>query len=219
MSFNVIAKESDRTRERLALVERYRRTVVPEPPERIGFMIIDMQMIFRDLWRKNDDDRRDLESLSALVRRARAAGIRIFRTQHGHRDPAIDGGVLHRWWGSSIIEGTKPHSFIPGFVPETNDIVIPKRRYSAFIGTGLHRQLQSMGITTLIIGGVMTNLCCETTARDAFCHDYNVWFLADGTATATEEMHRATLLNLAFGFAHILSCRQVAMRLEGGDAE
>jgi isochorismate hydrolase len=61
----------------------------------------------------------------------------------------------------------------------------------------------------LIIGGVMTNLCCETTARDAFVHDYEVFFLKDGTATQNEEFQQATLLNLSFGFAQIVTCQEI----------
>ena len=62
----------------------------------------------------------------------------------------------------------------------------------------------------------MTNLCCETTARDAFVQDFKVFFLTDGTATASAEMHRASLTNLAYGFATLLSCRQLAAGLSGG---
>ncbi len=51
-------------------------------------------------------------------------------------------------------------------------------------------------ITNVVISGVLTNLCCETTARSAFVKDFNVFFLSDGNATASEEMHKATLLNL-----------------------
>jgi isochorismate hydrolase len=49
----------------------------------------------------------------------------------------------------------------------------------------------------------MTNLCCESTARDAYFRDYRVFIPADGTGTITEEMHLASLLNMAFGFAFV----------------
>jgi isochorismate hydrolase len=60
----------------------------------------------------------------------------------------------------------------------------------------------------LIIGGVMTNLCCETTARSAFTKNFSVVFLSDGTATADEAMHRASLLNLGYGFARVMTCEE-----------
>jgi isochorismate hydrolase len=55
----------------------------------------------------------------------------------------------------------------------------------------------------------MTNLCCETTARNAFVRDFRVFFLADVTATAGDEYQFATLRNLAFGFAYILTCDEI----------
>lgn len=51
----------------------------------------------------------------------------------------------------------------------------------------------------------MTNLCCETTAKDAFVRDCRVFFLADGTSTVDEDFQLATLKNLAYGFATLMS--------------
>jgi isochorismate hydrolase len=56
---------------------------------------------------------------------------------------------------------------------------------------------------------VMTNLCCESTARDAYFRDYRVFFVMDGTGTVDEELHLATLKNLAFGFAYITDTEQI----------
>jgi len=60
----------------------------------------------------------------------------------------------------------------------------------------------------------MTNLCCETTARDAFMRDYRVFFLIDGTATGRSELHLATLKNLGFGFAYLLTCDEFVQMLK-----
>ena len=60
-----------------------------------------------------------------------------------------------------------------------------------------------------MICGIMTNMCCESTARDAYYRDYRVFFLADGTGSITEEMHLASLLNLAFGFAWVTSAESI----------
>jgi isochorismate hydrolase len=90
----------------------------------------------------------------------------------------------------------------------SNGIIIPKKRYSAFHGTNLENILREREVKDLVIGGVMTNLCCETTARDAFVRDFRVFFLADGTSTVSEDYHLAALKNLAYGFATILTCNQ-----------
>ena len=109
-------------------------------------------------------------------------------------------------WGASTALDWK---FLPGIEVGSNDIVLPKRRYSAFPETDLDATLRSKGIQDVIISGVMTNLCCETTARDAFMRDYRVFFLIDGTATGRSEFHMATLKNLGFGFAYLLTCEEL----------
>ncbi len=200
--------ETELTLSRLGAVESFRHKIQPVEISRTALLVIDMQRIFSGLWTGGNAP--NLNRFDALISFAQSLGCLIVRTQHGHVDPRRDGGMLQNWWGSSIICGSPQHAFMKGFEPGPNDLVIPKNRYSAFLNTALKSELEQRRINTLIIGGVMTNLCCETTARDAFCHDFSVIFLADGTATASEAMHRATLLNLAFGFAHILSCRQTA---------
>jgi isochorismate hydrolase len=60
----------------------------------------------------------------------------------------------------------------------------------------------------------MTNMCCESTARDAYYRDYRVFFLADGTGSINEEMHLASLLNLSFGFACVTTADRMIRELE-----
>lgn len=68
-------------------------------------------------------------------------------------------------------------------------------------------------MTTVIVCGVLTNLCCETTARSAFVHDYSVWFLGDGTASRRPDLHTASILNLEYGVARVMTCRQAMARV------
>ncbi|CAG8763743.1 1572_t:CDS:2, partial [Dentiscutata heterogama] len=78
--------------------------------------------------------------------------------------------------------------------PTSNNIldfsIKSKTRYDAFYKTELNSLLTSLGIETLIISGVLTNLCCETTARSGFNQDYNIIFLDDATAADDEEMQK-----------------------------
>jgi isochorismate hydrolase len=98
---------------------------------------------------------------------------------------------------------------MPGFEPRKDDLLIDKNRYSAFFNTGLDETLRSEGIEELIITGVMTNCCCETTARDGFVRDYRIFFISDATATANDDLHIATLKNLAYAFAHVMNSGQM----------
>ncbi|MCI0474025.1 MAG: isochorismatase family protein, partial [Ignavibacteria bacterium] len=70
-------------------------------------------------------------------------------------------------------------------------------------------------IEDVVITGIMTNMCCESTARDAYFRDYRVFFLSDGTGSINEEMHLASLLNLAFGFACVTTADEVSAQLKG----
>ncbi|MBS3116982.1 isochorismatase family protein [Candidatus Woesearchaeota archaeon] len=106
-----------------------------------------------------------------------------------------------KWWGDTVYEGSIQSRIIRELRFQSNEIVIRKRSYSAFYKTKLEQILKSKKIKEIVITGVLTNLCCETTARDAFARGFQVFFPADATAAYTEEMHLATLKNLSYGFA------------------
>ena len=86
--------------------------------------------------------------------------------------------------------------------PTEDEVVINKTTYGAFASTGLDASLRNLGIETLVLGGVVTNRCVETTMRDATDRGYRVILVDDGTATFSPEMQAATTLSLqgAYGF-------------------
>jgi isochorismate hydrolase len=155
-----------------------------------------------------------LGNILRVIQSCRRGNVPIVFTQHGHAKQASDGGALGEWWGELIIDGTEDWKFIPEMTIDAKDKVVSKKRYSSFFETDLDTTLQSRGVKDLIISGVMTNLCCETTARDAFMRDYRVFFLIDGTATGRSELHLATLKNLGFGFAFLLTCDELIQMLK-----
>lgn len=91
-----------------------------------------------------------------------------------------------------------------------DEMVVRKDTYSAFRGTRLEERLREMGVEEVIVTGVMTNLCCETTAREAFVRGFRVFFSTDATATSSEELHEATLKNMAYGFAYLVDCNRLS---------
>ena len=193
-----ILKELGPYRERKALID----------PRHAALLVIDMQNYFHQIIKPV------LKKLSKVIQSCRLKEIPIIFTQHGHTDPPSDGGILGEWWGEIILHGTNDWKFLSDIKIEPKDIVLPKKRYSAFFETELDLILRSKGIQNLIISGVMTNLCCETTARDAFMRDYRVFFLIDGTATGKEEHHLATLKNLGYGFAYLMTCEELIQNLK-----
>ncbi len=182
------------------------RQALPKPG-RCALLVIDMQQYFLSIATPI------LGNVLSIIEACRSRGIRIIFTKHGHREVSKNGGMLSEWWGDLIEYGTKDWELIKSLKPPDTDGVIDKDRYSVFHGTGLDESLKSRKIDELIITGVMTNCCCETTARDAFVRDYRVFFASDATATVNDELHIASLKNLAFGFAHIVSTEQLCRYL------
>ena len=97
------------------------------------------------------------------------------------------------------------------------DLVVRKYRPSAFIpgASELPELLGERGIDTLVVVGTATNVCCESTARDANMLDYKVYVVADATATYNDELHNAALLSMSSFFARIVYADDVVAMVEG----
>jgi isochorismate hydrolase len=178
--------------------------------KKAALLVIDMQHYFHGLVAPI------LDNVLSLIYACRIAQVKIVFTRHGVHDPENDGGMLATWWDDLIRHGSEAWELDRELKPNSSDLIIDKNRYSAFQGTDLDDWLRKNGVEDLIISGVMTNLCCETTARDAFGLDYRVFFVADATATINEELHLATLKNLAYGFSYILDAQGLCSHLIGG---
>ena len=99
--------------------------------------------------------------------------------------------------------------------PLPSDIRVKKIKYSAFIqgSSDIDARLKDRGIETLLITGTATNVCCESTARDAMMLDYRVIMVADGNATNTDEEHAATLNNFLMFFGDVLTTDEAISRI------
>lgn len=142
-----------------------------------------------------------LELVNAFKDKKLPVCLTTFAVTPGAKDPILD------WWGHTVEKGSKEAELDLPHDPE--DILIVKPSYDAFYKTDLDEELQKRGVDTVVITGVLSNLCCETTARAAFNHGYTVFFVTDATAAYNEEMHLATLLNLGYGFATPLSTQEL----------
>jgi ureidoacrylate peracid hydrolase len=102
--------------------------------------------------------------------------------------------------------GSEGHALWPGLDVRTEDLKVRKRRFGAFApgASDLHEILQARGIDTLIITGTASQVCCESTARDAMMLNYKVFFVADGNATFTDAEHDATLSAMAHTFCDVI---------------
>jgi nicotinamidase-related amidase len=184
---------------------RERKAVID--PGRACLFVIDMQNYFKKIIPPV------LGNILRVIQSCRKKEVPIIFTQHGHQDFALEGGELKEWWGQVILQGSEDWKFIPEIPVDPMDTILPKKHYSAFLETDLAKILQSRKVRDIIISGVMTNLCCETTARDGFMRGYRIFFLIDGTATGKSEHHLSTLKNLGFGFAYLLTTDELARML------
>jgi len=150
-----------------------------------------------------------LPRIKELLAAFRKAGRPVIFTRHVHHPDGLDAGIMEWWWQGMCIEGTPESEIHPELAPRHDEKVVLKHRYSAFYNTDLETILRCRSIEDLVITGIMTNMCCESTARDAYYRDYRVFFTADGTGSINEEMHLASLLNLAFGFACVTTTADI----------
>jgi ureidoacrylate peracid hydrolase len=183
--------------------------------KKAALLVIDMQNFFLDPQSPSFTvgGLAILPVLRLLIEAFRRQGRPVIYTRHVHHPDHLDSGIMGWWWKGMCIEGT-PESEVHGdLAPLPSEKVILKHRYSAFYNTDLETILRCMKIEDLVVSGIMTNMCCESTARDAYYRDYRVFFLADGTGSVTEEMHVASLLNLAFGFAYIATADRIVKEL------
>ncbi len=160
----------------------------------------------------------NVNRISAAVRAA--GGVNVF-IQNTIDDSARQG--WSNWFGhfstperrarmdEAFAEGSAGHAIWPHLEVEPTDLRVLKRRFSAFVSgsSDLHEILQARGVDTLIITGTATNVCCESTARDAMMMNYKVIFAADGNATYDDAIHNATLSNMVLLFADVLSTDEI----------
>jgi nicotinamidase-related amidase len=165
-----------------------------------------------------------LERINGVAAACRGAGILVIHTSNVFRadgsnlgvlaefDPIVKTGILNK--------GSDAAALHRKLVVDERDILLDKPRFGAFHGTDLELILRSRGIDTLIITGIATNVCCETTAREAAVRDFRVLFLSDGTATfsigdlSAADLQKATCATLGKVFAQILTVDEMVSKIE-----
>lgn len=125
--------------------------------------------------------------------------------------------------GSYVIHSVcAPDSWAGDFYeirPTEKDVIVTKHRFSAFQDTDLDLILRSRGIRTLIMTGIATNVCVESTARDGFFRDYYIVFTSDCTATYSKEDHEGTLNNIRRFFGEVVTADEVAGAWKGAEVK
>jgi nicotinamidase-related amidase len=111
--------------------------------------------------------------------------------------------------------GSFEHEIVDEVAPGPGELVLDKNSSSPFNGTGIDQLLRNLGVDTLVLAGVATDMCVETTARDAADRGYNVVVASDATATFYAAHHDASLSALARVFGKVWNTETILHGLEG----
>jgi ureidoacrylate peracid hydrolase len=145
-----------------------------------------------------------------LVKAARAAGVPVIFTRYVFRKDYADGGVMvdelipDLKSGRCLIAGTWDIEVVDELGQSDGDYVIDKNRPSSFYATDLETLLHGLGIRDLVVCGVTTNCCVETTVRDASQRDYHVFVAQDAVAEYEDDRHAAALKSMGMLFARLV---------------
>lgn len=169
-------------------------------PEKAALLVIDMQNIFLE-----EKCSAFIPSAPAIIPLIKQLSEKFSEMKRPviftrHINTEDNARMMSRWWKSLIVENSES-SQIADNLDFSKSIVIKKPQYDAFIESDLESVLLDKEVTQLVICGVMTHLCCETTARSAFMKGFEVFFTVDGTATYNEQLHQGSIINLSHGFA------------------
>jgi ureidoacrylate peracid hydrolase len=156
-----------------------------------------------------------IEPCVRLIAAARLAGIPIIYTRYVYRPDYTDGGVMvHELIpdlknGRCLMAGTWDVEVLDELAPVNADYIIDKNRPSAFFATGLEPVLKGLAISDLVVCGVTTNCCVETTVRDASQRDYRTFVVQDAVAEYEDDRHAVALKSMGMLFAKLVSVDDV----------
>jgi nicotinamidase-related amidase len=164
-----------------------------------------------------------IERINRLAATCRAANILVVHVRHVLQPDGSNAGVLAEISPlvkhGIIAQGSRSASLHAALVVDERDLLLEKPRFGAFHGTDLERLLHSRGINSVMITGISTTVCCETTAREAAVRDFRVFFLSDGTASSgfgdlsATELKRAACATLGRMFAQVLTVDEMIEKL------
>ncbi len=207
---------------------------------RTAFIVVDMQNAYAkkggmlDLGAGIDESRTNpvIAANQRLLSAARAAGVQVFYLQFGYKPDLSDAGgplspnirkqmairmIKERPADRDklIIEGTWGWEIIDELKPEPGDLVVKKARYSGFAGTTLENQLNGLDIRHILFTGVATNVCVESTAREAFFREFWPILIDDAMDhTGPDFTRQATLYNFESKFGWVTKTDDVLDMME-----
>ena len=156
-----------------------------------------------------------IEPCVRLVAAARAANIPVIYTRYLYRPDYADGGTMIKYMLSELKDvkalqaGTWDVGVIPELAPRDDDFIVDKNRPSSFYATNLETILNGLEADSLVVCGVTTNCCVESTVRDASQRDYKTFVVQDAVAELDDERHQVALRSMDMLFADLKTVNDV----------
>ena len=199
-------------------------------PKRTALVVVDLQNAFMDdeVGHAVCPAARDIvPNVNRLAAATRAAGGAVFWIKN-----TFDDTCLTEWsvmqdlstpearakQAAAMSENTKGHELWPTLDVRPNDEIVKKYRFSAFLpgASDLPARLRSRGFDTVLITGTVTNVCCESSARDAMMSNFRVIMVSDGNAAMTQAEHEASLTAFYLTFGDVMDTDMIMASLSRG---
>jgi ureidoacrylate peracid hydrolase len=202
-------------------------------PARTALLVVDMQNGFLMPGVAHalcENAQEIVPNINRLARAARAAGATVVWIQAVYREETLTSwSVSYEMAGevgtqrriNSLTRGNKGWELWPELEARADDLYVEKTRFSAFIqgSSNIEEVLRGRGIDTVLVTGTVTNVCCESTARDAMMRNFRSIMITDGNASFTDEEHNAALTSFYLVFGDIMSTDFAIAGLERNAAQ
>ena len=186
-------------------------------PHTTAFVAVDVQRMFTDLLAVPvfPPLERVRSNIRACLDQARAAGATVIlvRTVIASDEHSRGTRTWPEFMRNNLAPGAPGTEFDPCTGVSSGDLQVVKQRYSAFHGTALDSVLKERGITTVVLCGITTNVCVQSTARDAWQLDYEAITLSDCCAEIGEGEHEASLAYTARNFGTVCTSAEATAGL------
>ena len=155
-------------------------------------------------------------NIQTLLATARAAGIEVIPVRVASQtSDGRDSTLRYKAMGLRTPRDSKEAQFLAEVAPQGDELVVSKVTSSVFNSTNIDRLLRNMWIRNLIITGVVTNGCLESSTRSAAEYDYGIIVVEDATAAMAPQLHEHSILSMSYKDAVIKSTDEVIKILEG----